>query len=43
MSFLSILPWIFNIEIKANDKDLSEVLWSLIAESQLQDPVVVAS
>ena len=33
----------FNIEIKANDKILSEKLWALIQEQDLQDSVVVAS
>ncbi len=32
-----------NIEIKANDKILSEKLWSLILEREIQDNVVVAS
>ncbi len=32
-----------NIEIKANDKALSEKLWSLIEEKGIQDSVVVAS
>lgn len=33
----------FNIEIKANDKVLSEKLWALIEQQNLQDSVVVAS
>lgn len=32
----------FNIEMKANDKDLAEKLWEIISAYQLQDRVVVA-
>ena len=33
----------FNVEMKANDKDLAETLWQVISDYQMQDKVVVAA